>query len=347
MGWEIVAILWALSWAIGVAGKALWRNTGIRREEKKVRKAARSQLVSQYLGQDIAPREAKARARLDAAATVTVKSWAVIWAALKDGWSAGWNRGKEDVHARRDRQKPRSPAVRGTGEFCKRLLGNGKPCGQEVPEGNNLYCTKHALDDAARRRPPNAAECTWVIPEPEDHGSPLYCLRRIINPEKEFCPVHDFPEHGTPAPKQAAPTTDTTPKGTTSTMATGSHTHGEVRTFAQLLTFLDGMKAKAAADVEDSQSNEKLAADTVKEIEVAVASLSVLKVDEASVSAVQALAEAFVEEGRQAKNRAAAAERRLGMATAARTTTQRNHAGIRDAVVAAPVKAADGAFYEE
>jgi hypothetical protein len=132
-----------------------------------------------------------------------------------------------------------------------------------------------------------------------------------------------------------------------SNMTIESKTGGEVHSLAQLLTELDAIKAEASAELEDAQANSARKGERVQHIDTLVASLRHLRVDEATVGAVQALQEPFQRSKDLADSQAASAEHELMLATAARETAQRNHGQIREAVVASAAPAADGAFYNE
>lgn len=125
-------------------------------------------------------------------------------------------------------------------------------------------------------------------------------------------------------------------------------THGETRTLGATLAELDAVISNARAEFDDATGDEKRAGEEVQQVENMVTNMREKKVDETSVRAVAALLEPFQVRAQQAKDRAAAAEHRLQLATAARTTVQNNHAGIRDAVHASAARqAADSGFYDE
>lgn len=332
MGWEIVLFVFAIAFALKVGAKALVNAFKNRWRAQAERKAHKSQLVTAAIEAGVAPKEAKAAADAAARAAVTVSTWAAIRIAALRGWREGWKEGKRRGAELRDGTQPADEPDSSTG---------GQP--QEQPSGA----------ERADQEPSQAALCNIHFTRTERLHQELVVYHRcveIINHTK--CPVgHEIPQFceqpvDLPSDRKCAfHKPKTQEKGKVMTIETRAG--GEVHSLAQLLTELDAIKAEAAAELEDAQANSKRKHERVQHIDTLVASLRTMKVDEATVGAVQALQEPFQQSKVLADNQATSADHELALATAARETAQRNHGQIREAVVAAPAPAADGEFYNE
>lgn len=116
----------------------------------------------------------------------------------------------------------------------------------------------------------------------------------------------------------------------------GGQRSGEVTNYPQLLEALKRIEQDAADDLEDAQADETRAQQDKAEVDGMVASLSRLKLDQGTISAVHEIAEAAQAREEAARNRAKAAEQRNGTARNAHETVKRNYEQYYEAAQSAP-----------
>jgi ribosomal protein L12E/L44/L45/RPP1/RPP2 len=139
-----------------------------------------------------------------------------------------------------------------------------------------------------------------------------------------------------------APAAVAIPKGTTVTIQTS--TGGEVLTMDQLISELDTITEEAASDLEDAQGDARRATEDAQRIDVMVASLRSMDLDEETIGQVSALQDSASARQAAADQRAAAADSRHAQAMAAKDGVQARHTVMREAHAATP-HAADKQFY--
>jgi len=249
------------------------------------------------------------------------------------GWRVGWPEGRQRAHDRWAHLATNPPS-------------SGPP-------------RTDATGATSRWAP--GAEPTPPIDIATGTGAPALDGATPVPPASGFQPLTEAAAGGTgfagrPAPDAVRGASDapaaggasTTPTRTTDSggtaVAIDTTTGGEVLTMDQLLAELGTIINEAAADLEDAQADAQRATEDAQRVELMVASLRSMDLDEQTLTEVGALGDSAAARQAAADQRAAAAESRHAQASAARDGVQARHQVMAEAHAATP-HAADKSFY--